>query len=507
MNGSTPSCTVAIVNRFVRALRVVSLVVSCSITLAAPDSFELGDGVAGPTCAAFTTMGPLAWGRAGGDWVDAKGKLYGDQAFATQSVPLLKVRQVIDWDVTTLFQKILDGRQTQAVILLKPKAGAMSGIVDFHSRESSDSGTWPMLKLKWSDGSQTRLSPAADTFLDCTSLSSLGARVDLKVGGSQSALLRFVLPKSKVGLRQAVLYMVTDQQYAGSSEIGVFQVSPPYSRVAGSVKPGIAGGFVGDSGISRHPDVLFATGFESLAWIPEWSYYDPRSSAETVSTDDAHLFEPLIGKALRVRFVKGKNLGLDLRYALSGKSESAPEEIYFRYYLRFGDDWDPPISGGKIPGIAGTYGQAGWGMRKSDGYNGWSMRGGFAVRPSNDKSVAGMTAIGSYTYHADMVDVSGDFWGWSDGPSGLLENNRWYAVEQYVKLNTVGARDGIFRAWIDGRQVFEKTNIQYRLTSKLKIENIWMDVYHGGVAPSPKDMTLYFDNVVIARKYIGPMKR
>ena len=42
---------------------------------------------------------------------------------------------------------------------------------------------------------------------------------------------------------------------------------------------------------------------------------------------------------------------------------------------------------------------------------------------------------------------------------------------------------------------------------KLKIEQIWMNVYHGGKKPSPYDQHLFIDNVVIARKYIGPMKR
>ena len=31
-----------------------------------------------------------------------------------------------------------------------------------------------------------------------------------------------------------------------------------------------------------------------------------------------------------------------------------------------------------------------------------------------------------------------------------------------------------------------------------------MNVYHGGTSPVSEDIDLYFDNVVIARKYIGP---
>ncbi len=43
--------------------------------------------------------------------------------------------------------------------------------------------------------------------------------------------------------------------------------------------------------------------------------------------------------------------------------------------------------------------------------------------------------------------------------------------------------------------------------AKLKIEQIWMNVYHGGKIPSPYDQHLFIDNVVIANKYIGPLHR
>jgi hypothetical protein len=67
-------------------------------------------------------------------------------------------------------------------------------------------------------------------------------------------------------------------------------------------------------------------------------------------------------------------------------------------------------------------------------------------------------------------------------------------------------KDGEFEAWIDGRRVIHRTGLIYRRTDQLKIEEVWMDIYHGGTEDAPQDMTLYIDNVVIARSYIGPMK-
>ena len=37
-----------------------------------------------------------------------------------------------------------------------------------------------------------------------------------------------------------------------------------------------------------------------------------------------------------------------------------------------------------------------------------------------------------------------------------------------------------------------------------KIEEIWINSYHGGTDVSPYDQHMYIDNVVIARSYIGP---
>lgn len=492
-------------NRFGHFLALAGGLLCCFAAIAVPDTFFLSDGAAGPTCANYTGMGHMAWSRAGGDWVDAAGKLYGDHPFATQSVPLGKGRQAEDWDVTELVRAWLDGRYPNAGMLLRVKPGGKNGVVDFNSRESPDSSTRPVLKLQWSDGLQSSLSPAADTFLDCTSLSSLGARPTMKVSATQSALLRFDLKKTDARLQQAVLTLVTDTRYASGTEIGVYRATPPYTRMSGDAVMGLAKDYVRDVGIGNNADVVFSTGFESPVWLTEWGYFGPRSTAEAIAEDAARRFEPFSGRALRVRLVKGQNLGLDLRYLFAKGGKPEPEEIYFRYYLRFADDWNPYADGGKMPGIAGTYDRAGWGMRKSDGYNGWSVRGGFAARPSVDMSVARLTALGSYSYHADTGE-SGDYWGWNEGPSGLLENNRWYSVEQYVKLNTPGVRNGVFRAWIDGRLVLEKTTILFRHTRDLKIENVWMNIYHGGTTPPPQDMTLYIDNVVIARRYIGPVK-
>ena len=63
------------------------------------------------------------------------------------------------------------------------------------------------------------------------------------------------------------------------------------------------------------------------------------------------------------------------------------------------------------------------------------------------------------------------------------------------------------RAWVDGRPAFEKTDLRFRTVDRLKIEKVWMNVYHGGTQQVDRDVHLQIDNVVISRQYVGPMAK
>lgn len=227
---------------------------------------------------------------------------------------------------------------------------------------------------------------------------------------------------------------------------------------------------------------------------------------QIVRTDTDRLFEPLQGNALRANIAEGANHAMSLIYKFKKETGREPEEIYFRYYLRFGNDWNQSIQGGKLPGISGTYGVAGWGGRRSDGTNGWSARGAFHRSIPEGNPLSSTHPIGTYCYHADQKGPYGEVWLWQNDYRGYLVKNRWYSIEQHLKMNAPGKKDGIIRAWVDGHLAFEKTDIRFRNVKHLKIEQIWMNVYHGGKASSPYDQHLFIDNVVIANKYIGPMK-
>lgn len=463
---------------------------------------QLSDAASGVGCRQYSVGGRLDWRQPMGDWLDRRGKLHGDEAYASVSTGATALADGIRLDLTALVRQWLDGSQPNAGVMLRAVSG--NGSLAIFSREAKE-GLGPLLELEWEGAPAQRLSPVADVTLDCTTYKGLGQSARLRISSTQNAIVVFDLPDQPAAqLRAARLLLYPEKLFGKSLTVGAFNTHPPWAESSIARVDGLAAAHPGDRGLENEPDVLFKAEFEGKDWQSEWNGV-ARSEMSIVDASEGNGFVALRGKALKTTMKQGENNALNLRYLFARHHRDEPEEIYLRYYLRLGADWNPDREGGKLPGLAGTYNKGGWGMRRSDGTNGWSVRGAFlrSMRDGDDGEV--VTPIGSYVYHADMKGDSGLIWGWGDGPGGMLRNNRWYAIEQYVKLNTPGAHDGEFRAWIDGHQVAEKAGLSFRTVGDLRIESAWMNVYHGGTATAPRDMSLYIDNVVIARRYIGPM--
>ncbi|KKL47594.1 hypothetical protein LCGC14_2333980, partial [marine sediment metagenome] len=277
-------------------------------------------------------------------------------------------------------------------------------------------------------------------------------------------------------------------------------VAPAKVVTSQPVRSGLASRYPQDKGLGGDPDTVLFCDFDTADWPRQWGLAKPPRNVETVDADKERKFEPFAGKALKVTVHKGTHYGTSLQFPFRKMLGAEPEEIYFRYYLRLADTWRP-VRGGKLPGIGGTYGRGGWGGRRSTGINGWSARGLFRRRTD------GKTPIGFYCYNADQRTTFGDCWIWARDGLGFVENNRWYCIEQYARMNTPGANDGTLRAWVDGRLAFEKTDVRMRDVKDMKIDSVWINVYFGGTWSAKYQNHLFIDNVAIARKYIGPMAR
>jgi hypothetical protein len=335
----------------------------------------------------------------------------------------------------------------------------------------------------------------------------MGDEDTLRISDDYNTLLRFDLSGITPGttVTNATLRLHTYAEYGGeTTDVGVFRCDQGHDLPPSDPILGLAAGYAYDQGIADHPDVHLFSDFETADWGDDWTFGSDHSNLDTVLSDPTRQFEALQGMALRVKLAEGDHFGMNLVFDCSDELGYEPEEMYFRYYLRFGDDWNT-LDDGKMPGFGGTYGRAGSGGRPSDGTNGWSARGSYSEVLPPGNPLGGTIPMGHYVYHVDMEGDYGDVDLWQRDYRGYFEKNRWYCIEQYIKLNTLGQNDGILRSWVDGRLAYERTNWRWRDVDSLKIERIWMIVYHGGPVTAPQDSHLYIDNVVIADRYIGPI--
>jgi hypothetical protein len=94
--------------------------------------------------------------------------------------------------------------------------------------------------------------------------------------------------------------------------------------------------------------------------------------------------------------------------------------------------------------------------------------------------------VGGYIYHLDQATAYGESMNWT---GVVIGKGRWFCIEQYLKMNSITAP---YDSVDSGVAVKDG---QYR---------VWLDRYHGGTAPAPRDMHFRMDAVVIARSFIGP---
>lgn len=465
----------------------------------------ISDAVGGITCKNFLDAAGLAWQRRGGDWLDAESKAFGAVAYAEVSVLRGGIGQVVRIDATDLVRAWSNGVEPAGAMFLALQPSSQSGSVRFHSRESSEQAMRPRLVIEQADGRELVLEPTADSTLNCTTSKSLGRSKVIAVGSGVNTILAFSYPRERrLDVKRAELILTVQKQYGAGSSIVLYRPLLPFVET-GLVERGLSRSYPADKGIAKHPSVVFAERYEDDGWRSRLSSVRRTSHAAITETTRKGDFVPLDGRALKVTVPQGQLLGLNALYGFKEQAGQEPEEMYFRYVLRLGDDWDPVASGGKMPGFAGTYNRGGWGGRSADGTNGWSARGAFFRVRDHGSDISHLRGIGSYVYHVDKESPYGVNWGWNLGPTGALEKNRWYSVEQFLRLNTPGKHDGVLRAWVDGRLVFEKDGLRFRDVPELRIETLWLNVYHGGMTPAPKEMSLYIDNLVIAREYIGPV--
>lgn len=448
----------------------------------------------------------LPWPEGSPRWVDAKGVSGGPAAFANHRIDAGDSSRVRRIDVTPLVQAWWTGRARNEGFYVRHVAG---NPVVFLTREFSDIALRPTLALTWADGRKKLLEASADVALDCSTYKGLGGMDSMLLAQHSALLVRFDLRAGPdaASPTQAQLWLTRAPQGLGAaSSFDVLRLQLPFGEAEAPRTDGVASRFVRDVGIERDPAVVFADRFEGRRLAGGWTT-DTQSSNKVVEMDAPNGFVSLDGSALRVTIDKGAQLGADLRFKFRKQLGSEPDDIHFRYYLRLSQSWNGAVEGGKLPGLAGTYGQAGWGGRGWDGNKGWSLRGSFGLPTPKDHPSPGRVLLGTYAYHGGSGNTYGEILPWTGGQAaGLIGVDRWVCIEQHVRLNTPGKDDGLLEVWIDGRPTLVRRDLRLRDNPGVRIEEVWLNIFHGGMQVAQAPMHAFIDNLVVARSYIGPMR-
>lgn len=282
---------------------------------------------------------------------------------------------------------------------------------------------------------------------------------------------------------------------------------------------GIARKYVRDAGIENDPDVIMAEMFESSSVanvVSRWTSSGNTAGMSLVSDIPV----PSGGtRSLLMTAVGGSTTGGELYKKLA----PGHNQLYFRYYVKYSS--------------TGTYHHTGGWL---GGYNpptDWPQ-GGAGDRPiGNDRFSIGpepgnnTLRFDLYTYWMGMrPSPTGQYWGntFIQDPTVAVKADQWMCVEVMVKMNDpVSTRNGELALWIDGTQVIHlregsprgrwNSNLffpdptgapfegfQWRSVSQLNLNWIWL-LYYTTANPQGLMGRVWFDHVVVARNYIGPI--
>lgn len=273
---------------------------------------------------------------------------------------------------------------------------------------------------------------------------------------------------------------------------------------------GIAANYPDDANLESHPDVLFADGFEdysSVSRLTGSGNYNNYYQGSNLALDGSVHFKG--AQSLRMRMPSTSN---EVSNAIVRNLSSGQDRLFMRVYARY------------QPGYSGVN-SAHNGLRVSGNYNGPGRRPDgtdfFLVNIENSRwgSEPEPGYTHAYVYHPEQDDSYGEHW-YSDGrvtngsqsfgpyfvarPNSSPTRGEWICYEMLVQLNTPGTRDGRVAVWQDGELIADWQNIRFRDVNTLKIDQIQLE--NGGQG-SVQQNDKWYDNLVIATSYIGPMAR
>jgi len=269
---------------------------------------------------------------------------------------------------------------------------------------------------------------------------------------------------------------------------------------------GIAARYPGDRGIGADPDVILTEDFEAdpvaVGWMEPggWINFRLGEGMEIVGT------KPAAGtRCLQFNLETGKKSSGTLMHLFDDQ-----EEVFFRYYRRFADDWVWPDGYGPHDAFVGG---GEYGGRPTDQdfeilIDFW-RNGGTVARLASSRPEAFKEVQGAWTASALERDGSPSVGGrpvpWNRSEPDLIQPGAWHCVEMQIVLSSAGGADGVLRVWVNGNLVTDYAEVPMLAEGKegAGINKVFIGPYfHPG---SPRDQPHWVDQIVVAKSYIGPV--
>jgi hypothetical protein len=281
---------------------------------------------------------------------------------------------------------------------------------------------------------------------------------------------------------------------------------------------GIASRHPGDAGIAADPDVIFADDFESYTKGSDlYQRWDNvcQNQYVTITTTAANVYRG--SKALEFMLPQQ---AAELSDGADKLVSPEQDVLFLRYYSKFQPPYDVVGSSHNGSCISAHY------------FNGNMATPGVPADGTNkflacfenwrgEASTASPGFLNAYVYHPEQRSQWGDHFfptgdvmpntslkfqygpGFVSRPDIIQDLNRWYCYEVMLQANTPGQRDGRIAAWLDGKLIMDFPGLRLRDVASLKIDRFGLSFHIGS---NPKgEARKWYDNVVAARKYIGPI--
>jgi len=267
---------------------------------------------------------------------------------------------------------------------------------------------------------------------------------------------------------------------------------------------GLAAAFPADRGIDADADVIFADDFEKGDYAKKWDSVRD-DGGEVLRLEDSAGGDPRLGKhSLKVTATLGRNTG----GGVTKWFDSAPT-IYIRFYVKFASDCDYIHHFCTLRANKGLQGKDRW-----SGFGGAGLKPDGAERFSTALEPWGdwgrWTPPGRWNFYSYWHEMTpspdGKFWGNAFRPSEQknIPRDRWICAEFMLKHNQVGEHDGEQAYWIDGELRGHWKGISWRRSPTLFANALTLESYVTDRWTKQKENVVWFDNVVIAQRYIGP---